>query len=33
VIDFDKFMAGKRDIQVAVRPDRHTSLAGYTWTQ
>jgi prolyl oligopeptidase len=33
VIDFDKFMAGSREFDIAFTPDDHTSLSGYTWTQ
>ena len=33
VIDFDKFMAGDREFDVAFTPDEHTSLSGYTWTK
>lgn len=33
VIDFDKFMAGDREFDIAFAPDEHTSLSGYTWTQ
>ena len=33
VIDFDKFMAGNRDFDVAFTPDDHTSLSGFTWTK
>ncbi len=33
VIDFDKFMAGGREFDVAFTPDEHTSLSGYTWTK
>jgi prolyl oligopeptidase len=30
---FDDFMAGKRDFAVLFRPDVHTSLGSYSWTQ
>jgi prolyl oligopeptidase len=33
VIDFDKFMAGDREFDIAFAPDEHTSLSGYTWTK
>jgi len=33
VIDFDKFMAGDREFDIAFAPDDHTSLSGYTWTK
>jgi prolyl oligopeptidase len=33
VIDFDRFMAGSREFDVAFTPDDHTSLSGYTWTK
>ena len=33
VIDFDRFMAGDREFDVAFAPDEHTSLSGYTWTK
>jgi prolyl oligopeptidase len=33
VIDFDKFMAGGREFDIAFTPDDHTSLSGYTWTK
>ncbi len=33
VIDFDKFMAGSRDFDVAFLPDERTSLSEYVWTK
>jgi prolyl oligopeptidase len=30
---FDDFMAGKREFTVLFKPDAHTSLASYNWTQ
>ncbi|WP_255494787.1 prolyl oligopeptidase family serine peptidase [Luteibacter sp. Sphag1AF] len=32
-VNFDDFMAGKRDITVLFQPDEHSSLAGYSWTR
>jgi prolyl oligopeptidase len=32
-MQFDDFMAGKRDFTALFTPDAHTSLAGYSWTQ
>jgi prolyl oligopeptidase len=33
VIDFDKFMAGNRQFDVAFAPTENISLAGYVWTK
>lgn len=30
---FDEFMAGKREFTVLFKPDAHTSLSSYSWTQ
>ena len=32
-MNFDDFMAGKRDFVALFTPDVHTALAGYSWTQ
>jgi len=32
-MNFDDFMAGKRDFIALFTPDAHTALAGYSWTQ
>lgn len=32
-MDFDDFMAGKRDFTALFTPDAHTALAGYSWTR
>ena len=32
-MNFDDFMAGKRDFTALFTPDAHTALAGYSWTQ
>jgi len=32
-MNFDEFMAGKRDFTALFTPDAHTALASYSWTQ
>ncbi|GIE84622.1 prolyl oligopeptidase family serine peptidase [Actinoplanes regularis] len=32
-VDFEQFLAGRRDLTVLFRPDGHTSLSSYLWTR